>query len=117
MERTIVISNIGGIVTIHNDAIDLSALGILEIYRVSDIKWDVNTQSWSIWWKLDSAIRFVSLYTGFISYSDARDFEIKMLEYMLKTIDVESEEWYFFVDSLRKEYGRSPKDTELQKSL
>lgn len=85
MEHVIVISPVGAVKAMHNDKFPLGFLGPQSIDRASDIRWDEQHQSWGIWFNVDGEfIAPTAVYAGFLTYEDARNFEVDVMNDCLK---------------------------------
>jgi hypothetical protein len=72
----------GTVASLHNDKFNLGFLGKQNITRVSDIRFDCETQTWAVWIELATPDVFDTTYPelgGFSSYEEARCFEIAAL--------------------------------------
>lgn len=80
MEHVVSIGPSGAVRSMHNDKFSLGFLGKQSIDRASDICWDEEEQNWGIWFNVGGTYEAPSIeYSGFGSYEEARDFEVKVM--------------------------------------
>ncbi len=84
MENVISISPTGVLMSIYNDGLSLGELGNQEVTRASLIEWSIEDQSWRIKWTNNPKQVIQKVYTGFKSYEEARNFEVKVLAECIK---------------------------------
>lgn len=82
MEHVISITPGGNVSAMYSDVFSLAFLGRQRIQRASEVLWDEEAQSWSIWF--DKA-KPLTLFSGFASYEVARAFEVKAMNYHFRT--------------------------------
>ncbi len=82
MEHTISIAPSGAVMSMYSDKFSLSFLGKQRITRASEILWDEEDQSWSIWF---GATVPLPQFSGFDSYDAARAVEVDAMNYSLRT--------------------------------
>lgn len=104
-------SLMGHVEAMHNDAFDLSCIGPQSITRATEIKFNEETQSWSIcepmvcrddWGAFDAFPHA----DGFTSYEVARKVEVEWLNRCrLHGVHARSIKGGFFLKAVRQEFG------------
>ena len=85
MEHVVAISPTGAVRAMHHDDFSIGFLGTQAIRRASDIVWDEDTQSWGIQFIVGEVRETIQqIHCGFDSYSDARAFEVAVMNECLK---------------------------------
>ena len=87
MEHVIVINPNGAVKSVHNDKFNLGFLGPQTIQRASDIRFDEDSQTWGIWFKVRGDFHPPALpsHYGFDSYETARQVEVRIMNESMKT--------------------------------
>lgn len=85
MEQVVVFSPGGGVRSMHSDKFSLGFLGRQNIRRASDIRFNVDTQLWDIWFVHDGEyVEPTPEYARFPGYEAARDFEVRVVNRCLE---------------------------------
>ncbi len=71
----------GGVEALHRDQFSLGFLGKQKIDRASDIRFDEEAQTWTIWLLGKYGPMSNEMAEGFATYDQARDAEVAWLEY------------------------------------